>query len=161
MARLSEEDRENLVAYLDGELDEDTARALETKLSLNPAARAEAEAFRQAWSMLDYLPRSDPSPTFTHRTLERLALQTQMVRHRGRSWLAGLGWVAALILAALAGFGAARLIWPDPREPADLDEYLVRHLPIAEKLHLLEQAVDVEFLRELDHPDLFGDDPGS
>ena len=49
MSSLSEEDRANLVAYLDGELDDDAARALEAKLSLDPDARAEAETLRKTW----------------------------------------------------------------------------------------------------------------
>ena len=44
--QLNDEDRENLVAYLDGELDEASAQALESKLSLDPVSRAEADALR-------------------------------------------------------------------------------------------------------------------
>ncbi len=39
MAQLSDEDRENLVAYFDGELDEESARTLEAKLNLDPQTR--------------------------------------------------------------------------------------------------------------------------
>ena len=44
MAHLSEEERANLVAYLDGELDEAKARALEARLSNDPRARAEMQS---------------------------------------------------------------------------------------------------------------------
>src|SRR2546423_15225564 len=77
---LSDEDRENLVAYLDGELDAKTARTLEAKLHLDAEARAEAEALRRTWEMLDYLPRPEPTATFSSRTLERVtAAQLQTV----------------------------------------------------------------------------------
>src|SRR5437667_11494676 len=120
MAKLSDEDREALTAYLDGELDEAAARRVETRLNLDPTTRLEAEALKQAWNMLDYLPRAEPSTTFTHRTLERLALQTGQLQRRGpRPWAAGLAWAAAMLVAAAAGFGAATLIW---RQPADAPE---------------------------------------
>ena len=43
---LSDDDRADLVAYLDGELDEEASRALESKLSLDPKARAEADSLK-------------------------------------------------------------------------------------------------------------------
>src|SRR5262249_41070651 len=70
MPQLTDEDRANLVAYLDGELDAEAAQALEAKLSVDPTARAEADALKRTWELLDYLPRPEPSPSFTHRTLE-------------------------------------------------------------------------------------------
>src|SRR5579875_3152629 len=91
----SEQERADLVAYLDGELSGEAARALEAKLSLDPAARAEAEALRRTWELLDFLPRPQPSPRFTHRTLERLSplrANEQRVRRRWRTCWLGLGW---------------------------------------------------------------------
>lgn len=167
MGRLSDEDRENLTAYLDGELDEQTARELETRLNLDPEARAEAEALQQAWNLLDYLPRPEPSTSFTHRTLERLALEPRktdvMPRRRTPGWAVGLGWAAAVLVAAGAGLAAANRLWPSSaREPAaDAEEQMVRHLRVIEKYRQYEAADDLDFLRALDDPDLFGDDPGS
>jgi anti-sigma factor RsiW len=162
MAHLSDKDREDLTAYLDGELDEVTSRSVETRLNLDPKARAEADALQQAWSMLDYLPRSEPSTTFTHRTLERLALRTGTVRRpRWRPWAAGLAWAAAVFVAAAAGFGASRFIWRQPAEPDDLQEQMVQHLRAIEKVNLYEHADDINFLKALDQPDLFGEETGS
>ncbi len=115
--RLNDEDRANLVAYLDGELDESQAREVETKLSLDPKARAEAEAMRRTWDLLDYLPTPPPSPNFTHRTLDRIAAQkSSQVGKQGwarlRPWVLGGTWIAAVFLAAIIGFiGAALLRW--------------------------------------------------
>jgi anti-sigma factor RsiW len=172
MAHLTEEDRANLVAYLDGELDAEAARALEAKLSLDPTARAEADALKRTWELLDYLPRPEPSPSFTHRTLERLAVQapttgTQTIGRpfRWPLWALGLGWAAALLLAAGGGLLAAHLLRPRPPaavEPADLQDQLVRHLRVIENRRLYENVDDLDFVRALDTPELFGDDdPGS
>src|SRR5262249_32541791 len=151
-----------LVAYLDGELDEERSRTLETKLSLDPAARAEADALKQAWGLLDYLPRPEPSANFTNRTMERLALQPVdtevMVRPTYQRWLVGLAWAASVLVAIGAGLVAARLVWPNHRETGlENEEQLVRHLRVLEKYHALDQVDDIDLLRQLEQPELFGD----
>lgn len=161
MASLSDEERNNLVAYLDGELDAKTALDLETKLNLDPAARSEVDALRQAWEMLDYLPKAEPSTTFTHRTLERLALQTATVPHARVGRWSKIAWAAGIVIALGGGFAATRLLAPAPVDPPEVEQHLVRHLRAIDKVRVLEQADDLNFLRELDLPDLFGDEPGS
>lgn len=160
MSRLTDEDRENLVAYLDGELDAKTSRDLETKLNLDAEARAEAEAMKQAWGLLDYLPRAQPSPSFTHRTLERLALQTVAVGQRTgpQKWTA-LGWVAGVLLALGVGFASDRYFSRPGPDAAAIEEVIARHPRAVGQVWLLEKVDDVSFIRELDHPDLFGDEP--
>ncbi|WP_439620442.1 anti-sigma factor family protein [Gemmata sp.] len=61
-----------LVAYLDGELDAEAARKIEARLAADPDARGRAAALKETFGLLDYLPRTEPSPTFATRTLERL-----------------------------------------------------------------------------------------
>jgi anti-sigma factor RsiW len=167
MPNLNDEDRANLVAYLDGELDERAARALEARLATDPQARAEAESFRRTWEMLDYLPRAEASTTFTNRTLEKLAVQTgprSLVRPPRRLpwWLLAAGWAAALLLAAGGGLTAANLLWPRPPAVADdsaeVEAQIAQHRRVLENRRLYEHADDIDFLRALDHPDLFGDD---
>jgi anti-sigma factor RsiW len=160
---LNEKEREDLVAYLDGELPEEDARALEAKLSLDPQARAEANLLRHTWDLLDFLPRLEPSARFTHQTLERLApVSTSGMRGpapgRARRWLLGLGWAAALVLAALAGHAGFHLLAPD----GPTEEDLVYDLRLIEDKPLYELVGDVQFLKDLDNPALFREeDPGS
>src|SRR5262245_47531352 len=134
MSTLNDQDRENLVAYLDGELDEQTAQVLEAKLNRDPSARAEVDALRQTWGMLDYLPKPAPSRSFTTRTLERLSVERfsaptmkMPLPPRARRW-AVVGWAAAILLAASGGFGLANLIWPAGNTHVQQDEVLVKHL---------------------------------
>jgi anti-sigma factor RsiW len=170
--RLTDEDRENLVAYLDGELDAKTARVLEAKLNLDPKARQEAEGLRRAWELLDYLPKPEPSPTFSSKTLERISVfrpavaASRVWRHWWQPWAYGVGWAASIMLASTVGFHTVdffmrRARSPDPAansQPVDLDQQLVRDLRVIENHRLYEHVDDIQFLRELDDPDLFGED---
>lgn len=164
---LSDEERDELVAYLDGELDEEAARGVEARLNRDSRLRAEAETLRATWDLLDYLPRPEPSPSFTHRTLDRVsALRSvsrpvarrtwvsQIVERPVASALTGAGWAAALAAFAIIGFGGAGALLS--RHPTDED--LVRDLRIIEKKRVYEKVDDIEFLHRLAHPDLFGDD---
>jgi hypothetical protein len=167
---LTPREREDLVAYLDGELTGEPARALEAKLSLNPEARAEAEALRRTWDLLDYLPRPEPSASFMEKTLSR-ALPVwsgpgkKSSEDTGRPWRIagfGVGWAAALALAAWGGYAGSNRLGrkpPAPRGPGESE--LVRDLRLIENKRYYDLVEDLDFLRALDHPDLFGDEPGS
>ncbi len=154
---MSDDERATLIAYLDGELDEEAVRRVEARISQDPAVRAEVESLKRTWEMLDYLPRAGPSPTFTHRTVSLVTGEhnaTLQARRRRRRWLLAAGWAAAVLVAALGGFaGVTRLM---PHEPTD--EELARDLRVIENRALYERADSVEFLKQLDQPDLFGDD---
>jgi anti-sigma factor RsiW len=166
MPALNEREREELVAYLDGELDGKRAREVEARISLDPAVRAEAEALRQAWDLLEYLPRAEPSTGFTHRTLERLAVtrRATVAAPRRPSWLRGLAWAAAILLAAGLGYVVVSRLGPSgvqSQEGADVEEQMAQHLHVIQNQHLYELVDDLEILQALDDPNLFGDDPGS
>lgn len=155
---LNEEEREELVAFLDGELPDEEAHKVEAKLNRDAGTRAKADALRKTWDLLDYLPKPEPSSNFTNRTLERLGAvrRTQTLpRRRLRTLAAVLAWAAALLLAVAAGYGAMSLFLK--RNPSDKD--LVRDLRVLENKRLYDVGEDMDFLRELDHPDLFGDAP--
>jgi anti-sigma factor RsiW len=155
---LSEQDRADLVAYLDGELKGEAVRSLEARISRDPLVREEADSLKRAWDLLDYLPRPEPSPNFTHRTVSRIVpIRPGGIRldwQRWRPYLFGAGWAAAVVLAWLGGMGAYRLIVP--RQPGDAE--LVRDLRLIENKRLYEAGEDIEFIKQLDQPELFGDD---
>ena len=156
----SEQERADLVAYLDGELHGEAARALEAKLSLNPAARVEADALRRTWELLDFLPRPQPSPRFTHRTLERLSPVRADEQGRQRLWrrcFLGVGWAAALLLAGWVGHAAFN--WFLPREPGERE--LLQDLRIIENKRLYDRVEDLDFWNTLDTPELFGEEPAN
>src|SRR5437868_14946863 len=101
-SNLNDQERADLVAYLDGELDADASQALETRLARDPVARAELEQLRRTWELLDYLPQPEPSAAFTHRTLERVGpvgagTQPRLIQRRLPAWAFGAGWAAAVL----------------------------------------------------------------
>jgi anti-sigma factor RsiW len=157
-SNLTEQERADLVAYLDGELPAEAAHALETRLSLDPEARAEAEGLRKAWEMLDFLPCSEPSPSFTHRTLSRIRIPTGtsagVARHRWRTAALAASWLIAVVISGVTGYSVCqRLMSQGPGE-----RELVRDLRLIENMRFYETVEDFDLLRKLDTPDLFGED---
>jgi anti-sigma factor RsiW len=159
-SHLSDEERADLVSYLDGELTGEDARALEAKLSLDARARSEADSLRRTWELLDYLPRPQPSPNFTHRTMQRLPpvqAREQQRRHRWRTRGFALAWAASLLLAGWGGY--AGYSWVDPGRPGDRE--LMHDLRLIENKRFYNLVENLDFWRALDKPELFGDDASS
>ncbi len=165
---LSEEERAELVAYLDGELPKPAALALEAKLNTDPRLRTEVDTLRCTWEMLDYLPKPELSANFTSRTLDRVSAirpisRPLKIRGRWRPWALGLGWAAAVLVAAVAGYGGGhwlsnRTHQPAPGQAVDVQPQLVKDFHIIENRQLYERVDDMDFLRALLDPELFGED---
>ena len=163
---LNEDEKAELVAYLDGELDDAATQLVEAKIATNPDARAELDALKQTWGMLDYLPKASPSANFTNRTMERLTLEkvsgskSMAIAGRRLTWLTRIGWAASIVIAIGCGYLITTHYWPAAPEPIpDADRPLLQNLRIAEKWRYYENADDLEFVKKLKHPDLFGEDP--
>jgi anti-sigma factor RsiW len=169
---LTAQDRDNLVAYLDGELDEKTRRALEAKLSRDPQARTELQALKRSYDLLEYLPRGEASSQFTSRTIERISTVqpalisasdaeptvTDVLSPRiARLWLNLAGWSLAFVTAALFGYFGTRAYWVRKRPPlpADVDAALIQDLRLLDNKRLYDHVDDLNFLRSLDVSDLF------
>lgn len=158
--RLTPEERANLVAYLDGELNEAESRAISTKLTQSATARGEIELLRKTWELLDHLPRPTAPEHLTERTLsgarrldERSTDLGGAIRGEGRKALRASLWVAASMIAFLGGFAAVRWAWPDPTTR------LARELPLIEHLDEYRAAGSFDFLNELSHSPEFGSGP--
>lgn len=149
---------EQLVAYLDGELDAETSKQVEQRLAADAEYRRELQQLQRAWDLLDNLPRADASETFTQTTVEMVALSAEEdlteVKGRGRR-LDRVLWCSAgggLVLAAVAGYFASTAFFARP------NEQLVRDLPVIENVELYEVADSVEFLHELQDTGLFDEE---
>lgn len=148
--RLTPAERANLVAYLDGELNDAEARAISSKLTASPTARREVDVLEKTWELLEYLPRPKAPEDFTERTLTGVRqiedkggkLETALVQTTRGAVRAAL-WVAAALLAGGAGYALTYWGWPDPTAR------LARELSIAEHLSEYRDVGDFDFLKQL------------
>jgi len=157
--RLTPTERANLVAYLDGELNEAEARAIATKLTLSPTARREVEVLEKTWELLDHLPRSKASDHLTARTLSEVRVLDQQggrfesaARQVARRVSRALLWSAASLLAFGLGYLLIHWLWPDRTAR------LARDLTIAEHLDEYQDVGSFDFLRALSDSPEFGSD---
>lgn len=149
--RLTSNERANLVAYLDGELNAAETQAIATKLTSSPPARRELESLRRTWELLDALPRPPAPADFTARTLaglDVLAKADNALLDRldkgGRVLLKTGLLLTAAAVAFAAGYAATRWAWPDPTAR------LVRDLSLAEHLDEYRDVGTFSFLQRLD-----------
>jgi len=148
--RLTESQRENLVAYLDGELEDDDAREIDEVLARSPVARHEVQMLTKTIEMIDVLERAPASAEFTQKTLASIA----RVEAKPRVPLVDYGlylrrggvlalWAAALILSTWAGFSLTNRWFPAEHD------LLLDDLPVVERYQDYKTAGDAAFLSEL------------
>ncbi len=152
---------EDLVAYLDGELDDAASRRIEETLVADPKVRQALQELERTWDLLDELDDGGVDDRFTRSTLEMVAVaaaadlaKEQDAQHRKRwpGWVTGL---AGLLIASAVGFAAVKLSWPDP------DRRMAEDLPLLEQLDQYRQIDGFEFLKRLHDEQVFGEDsPG-
>jgi anti-sigma factor RsiW len=151
---------EQLVAYLDGELDDEASRRIEQLLAAEPKVRETLEKLEATWGLLDHLGQADLDEVFTRSTLEMVAVaaaddvqkqEADAPRRRRRRWLIG---GASLMTAAAAGFLAVAMFWPSP------NEQLLHDLPMLENYDEYRQIGDFQFLQLLldEGDELFGEE---
>lgn len=153
-----DEAQEELVAYLDGELSPEERVRVERRLADEPDYRFQLRQLQQSWDMLDALPRSEVNPQFARTTLEMVAVSTQnelsdfeQRQTKRERWLR-FGGLAAMLLAALAGYLLFHSTLPDP------NEQLLRDLPVLEQFDRYRQAESLSFLKRLQQEGLFAEE---
>ncbi len=152
---------ENLVAYLDGELNDDAASRVEETLTEQAPIRQEVEKLTRVWELLDLLPESKASAKFAERTLS--AIQTRQAEAEGeaadtrpiatqrdRHWKPRLrnsgirfAGLLGLIIVGTAGFNGAFL-----RDTGAMDQ-LLNNLPVIERLDEYREVGSLEYLQKL------------
>ncbi len=145
---------EELVAYLDGELDPRASEEIERRVQQDEVARLQLQQFDRVWNALDDLPRPMANETFTRTTIEmitgdarqELVQATAMLPVRRRTWRLQVAAVSAA--GVVLGFTLLWLILPNPNRT------LYANLPVIEQVDVYGAFRDVDFLRQLDqtHP---------
>ncbi|GIX04014.1 MAG: hypothetical protein KatS3mg113_1020 [Planctomycetaceae bacterium] len=154
--RLSAEHRDNLVAYLDGELSDEQTQQIDELLMKSEVARHEVEALVRTWELLDMLPRPKAREDFTDRTLTSLRVANQRTSLTDRPWFAhirrlawGLIWMATMFLFGWVGWTASLNWIPNP------EAEMLADLPLLQNLDLYLEVRDLEFVRQLQREGLF------
>lgn len=146
---------EELVAYLDGELDAEAERCLDARLAEDAALRQKLEQHRRAWDLLDELPGTGVGEDFTRTTVEMVAVSVagdvdDASRRDSRGKM--LGWLmggAVTVAASLAGYALIASIAAAP------DRQLVEDIRVIENLDEYRAVEDIEFLLALEREGLF------
>ena len=150
ITRFTSEEREDLAAYLDGELEEKRAAEIELKLTRSEYARREVEILSRTWDMLALLPQPNVSGEFSRKTMA-IARQEEVPQYEqvnkflrwGRRAACLSGWGVALCLAATVGYQITNRFIPDE------SRLLVEELPVIDRLDNYLDVGDAEFLRQL------------
>lgn len=171
---------DDLVAYLDGELEEVDTQAVESKLAVDEDARKKAEKLKKTFDLLDYLPKPEPSPNFASRTLTQINPTAErpsspalpvtsgqsgipvqqsaaVTRPPGLSFVwKAVAWTVVLLLTTAIGYVGHLLARPhlEASGPAKRTSEQVRLL---ERLPLLIGVDDFDFLKQLDQSDFFAE----
>lgn len=146
---------EEIVAYLDGELDPDGVARVERRLSEDPAYRARLGQLQRAWDLLDALQRTEADDQFTQSTVAMVAIQaeqearTQRLRVMQRRAMGWLGAAAVVVVTAVLAYAGVQ--YHLSRE----NRALVRDLPVIERVDEYLKIDSLEFLRQLEREHLF------
>ncbi len=161
MSTSDSQQTEDLVAYLDGELNDDEASRVEETLTDQAPVRQDVEKLTRVWELLDLLPEPKASASFTERTLS--AIRTQhaqtdadeadtrpMAGQRTQVWKARArrGALRFAGFLGLAFVGAAGFNGTFRRDTAQMD-LLLNDLPVIERLDQYREAGSLEFLEAL------------
>ncbi len=176
--QLPASDEHDLVAYLDGELDDAAAMQVEQQLATQPEVRQNVDRLARTWDLLDLLPSQKASAAFTQKTLTQIQSKVasnggpedggdavtivesvaipERQRQRREFWqrwgLRACGFFG-LLLAASAGFKTTY-----DRGNSETDA-LLRDYPFINRLDEYREAGDARFLKALhDSEILHGND---
>ena len=139
---------QELTAYVDGELSELEAKALEAELAQNPSLRRVEQALRRTVALVEAMPAPAPSAALRRAVLERIDAPTLGERLRalftpGRLGIAGLAAAAAVAAVVVA----------QPKDmPGDEEHlFLAQNMEVIEDLDLvgLDSADDLDVVASL------------
>ena len=147
LSRLSAAERDDLVAYIDGELPPDEEQRIDTVISQNAVARREVARLEKVYDLLDLLERPEVSEDFTASTM--LTISQERIDDFAAGGPSSFDVGSLLRRAAFAfalTFGAATLAHfaGGTRGPVNAAD-----LPLLERLDALRAVRDPAFLRWL------------
>jgi len=148
-------DSQQLVAYLDGELDEAASQEIELRLADDPEYRLRLQQLQQAWNLLDELPRANSDESFTQSTVEFVTLTAQKdleeTQHWSRFGESKTIWGRAVITILAVVLGIFVGDWYYGRE----HRQLLKDLEVISEFDQYRLTEDLQFLQELEKSGVF------
>lgn len=150
-AQLSE-----LVAYLDGELDDQSNDQVEQKLVTDPGFRRYAETLDRTWQLLDSLGDAPASGAFTQKTLSSIAALApesndsapRVMARFSRLPLVRLAlWFSAAFVGTTIGLLLSRVDAPSQSNSPDVQ--LLRNLEMLQQYEKYYPVPSADFLKEI------------
>ncbi len=150
-----EELREELVAYLDGELSPDETARIEEQIARDPKLRRELDYLAKTWDWLDALERPTVDEEFTRTTIEMVAasalseaeqIQRQAPRRAALEWI--FGSLAAALLVVV-GLLTASAVWTNP------NQWLLENYALIQNQDFYRRGESVAYLELLDQSGVF------
>ena len=139
--------RDQLVAYLDGECDEETALSIDQLLASNEVARKEVDRLSKAYELLDHLPRPAASTDFSNATMKSVEALVPVdrdvkadVSRQLAPWIPALKTMAVSFVCTLAGLFAGKLAF------ADTSDEMLRELAAIERVEEFRSVGDRDFV---------------
>ena len=134
--RLSQDQRDNLIAYLDGELEESATQEIEQVLASSEVARHEIDMLSRSWDLLNVLPAHRASPEFCEKTVEMLRsseekvsrVDTAVVARQGKRAVILAFWGLLVGGVGFVGYTAARHWIPNDSEALLEDFEIINNL---------------------------------
>ena len=145
---------DELVAYLDGELDDRRSEEIEQFLRERPEARERLAELQRTWDLLDTLPRPEATNTFTRSTIEMVVSDATREINKSKSRVKFWGLIgSAGVLATV--LGAAMSYYIVNRYQNQPTRELVQDLELIENFDKYLVVDDVEFVQSLVDSELF------
>lgn len=152
---LVDREGQQLVAYLDGELDEETNRDIERRLSDDPEYRLRLQQLQHAWDLLDELPRLNCDEGFTRSTVEFVALSARQELQETQQWSRPAKqktlFIRAVITVAAGILGLFLGDWFFGRE----QRQFLEDLEVISEFDQYRLTEDFQFLQDLERSDVF------
>ncbi len=163
----SDRKKEELVAYLDGELPDEAASRVEKSLVDDPAVRRNVEQLTKTFDLLDLLPASQASDGFAEKTLTAIRMQSSELNPestkndapvdtppRNYAVLATAWSIRAAAFLGLLFVATAAFNGTFKQNSKPIDE-LLTELPVIQRLDEYEEIGKLEFLKALTESGLF------
>ena len=164
------EELSDLVAYLDGELDDSSLELIERRLVDDIPLRRSAETLDRTWQLLDTLEDAEASGDFAQKTLASIAAagagidvdaaaDTPVLRKSGGitfPWRPAVSLFAVSFLTSTLTLAITR--WNAAAATPDSDRILLQNLDVLKDYSAYRLVPDVQFLRELQLPETISED---